>query len=532
MPRALPRHRDLHRGLRVPARGALPSAARLPHAQGRRRALLVPRALTNSGTSRAGRVARRMGMASSPTTRTRPNRLLAVLLIAPVHGAGRRDDRQRRRAVDPRRPAHHRGRARARHRRLPDRLRGPAHHRRAARADPRLPARVPARRGRLHRRLAAVRPRARPDRADRRARGAGRRRGADVPPDADRHPADLRGRRARCGRSGCTRSRCRSAPWPARSWAACWSRPTSSAAQWRSIFFVNVPGGRWRVIAAGARHLPAREHGDRAARRVDVAGVATLSAAVLLVVVPLVLGRAEGWPAWTWLSLAASVPAFAGFVAAERRVRIRGGTPLVSLDAMAPRAVSSGMLAVAAATSTYYGLLFTLALYLQQGLGRSAARVRAHARLVGGGVRRRRSDRAAAAGAPRAARRARRLPAPRRRLRGAEREPVRRPARRGTARRAARSGRAGIGHAVQRADRPPDQRGLGGLRPRHQRRHHHHDDDRGGHRDRRLRHRVPEPRLRRLAPRTPSRSSPRASRRSPGSPRCWPTAPRAAPAVR
>ena len=47
-------------------------------------------------------------------------------------------------------------------------------------------------------------------------------------------------------------------------------------------------------------------------------------------------------------------------------------TPLVSLDAMAPRAVSSGMLAVAAATSTYYGLLFTLALYLQQGLGRSA----------------------------------------------------------------------------------------------------------------------------------------------------------------
>ena len=140
--------------------------------------------------------------------------------------------------------------------------------------------------------------------------------------------------------------------------------------EWRSIFFVNVPVGV-AVIAAGARYLP-REERRRGARRVDVAGVGTLSAAVLLVVVPLVLGRAEGWPAWTWLSLAASVPAFAGFVAAERRVRARGGAPLVSLDAMAPRAVSSGMLAVAAATSTYYGLLFTLALYLQQGLGRSA----------------------------------------------------------------------------------------------------------------------------------------------------------------
>jgi MFS family permease len=102
--------------------------------------------------------------------------------------------------------------------------------------------------------------------------------------------------------------------------------------QWRLIFFVNVPVGL-AVMAAGARHLPR---------------------------------------AWTWLSLAASVPAFAGFVAAERRVRARGGAPLVNLDAIAPPAVSSGMLAVAAATSTYYGLLFTLALYLQQGLGRSA----------------------------------------------------------------------------------------------------------------------------------------------------------------
>ena len=143
------------------------------------------------------------------------------------------------------------------------------------------------------------------------------------------------------------------------------------ASQWRAIFFVNVPVGL-AVIAAGARHLPRESPVGRAPQRVDVAGLATLSAAVLLVVVPLVLGRAEGWPAWTWLSLAASVPAFAAFVAAERRVRARGGAPLVNLDAIAPRAVSSGMLAVAAATSTYYGLLFTLALYLQQGLGRSA----------------------------------------------------------------------------------------------------------------------------------------------------------------
>jgi hypothetical protein len=138
---------------------------------------------------------------------------------------------------------------------------------------------------------------------------------------------------------------------------------------WRAVFFVDVPVGA-AVIAAGARYLPRESR--RTARRIDLAGVATLSSAVLLVVLPLVLGRAEGWAAWTWVSLAASVPAVAAFVAAERAVRGRGGAPLVNVHALAPRPVCCGLLAVATATSTYYALLFTLALYLQQGLGRSA----------------------------------------------------------------------------------------------------------------------------------------------------------------
>ena len=63
---------------------------------------------------------------------------------------------------------------------------------------------------------------------------------------------------------------------------------------WRAIFLVNAPIGV-AVALAAARYLPADD--VRTTRHVDVPGVATLSAAIVLIVLPLVLGRAEGWPA-------------------------------------------------------------------------------------------------------------------------------------------------------------------------------------------------------------------------------------------
>jgi len=84
-----------------------------------------------------------------------------------------------------------------------------------------------------------------------------------------------------------------------------------------------------------------------------------------------VLGRAEGWPAWARVSLAASVPALALFVGVERRVAARGAAPLMNLGVIARPTVSWSLVALLTATGTYYALLFTLAQYLQQGLGRS-----------------------------------------------------------------------------------------------------------------------------------------------------------------
>jgi predicted MFS family arabinose efflux permease len=141
-------------------------------------------------------------------------------------------------------------------------------------------------------------------------------------------------------------------------------------AQWRPIFLINVPIGL-AVLLAGLRILPAdRDLCD--ARRLDLGGVLTLSGGLLLILLPLTVGRQQQWPAWTWVCLAASLPLLAGFVLVERRVAARDSSPLLNLEILRRRAISWGLLAQDLAISTYYGLLFTLALYLQQGLGRSA----------------------------------------------------------------------------------------------------------------------------------------------------------------
>jgi MFS family permease len=92
---------------------------------------------------------------------------------------------------------------------------------------------------------------------------------------------------------------------------------------------------------------------------------------MLLLVLPLALGRGEGWPLWTWISLAASAPAFMLFLAAERRITANHGSPLINVQIIARPAIRWGLLTLLAATGTYYALLFTLAQYLQRGLAHS-----------------------------------------------------------------------------------------------------------------------------------------------------------------
>jgi MFS family permease len=139
--------------------------------------------------------------------------------------------------------------------------------------------------------------------------------------------------------------------------------------EWRGIFLPNVPIAAL-TVAAALRYLPFDV--PRAQRRVDLPGVVALAAAVLLVVLPLVLGRVEGWPLWAWICLAASAPVFALFVLLERRRTTRGGAALINLPVLARPSVAWALMALLVATGTYYALLFTLAQFLQRGLGDSA----------------------------------------------------------------------------------------------------------------------------------------------------------------
>jgi MFS family permease len=138
---------------------------------------------------------------------------------------------------------------------------------------------------------------------------------------------------------------------------------------WRAIFLVNVPVGLAGVVAS-ARSLPADQTG--AQRRLDLRGVLGLTLTLLLLILPLSLGRVDGWPLWTWLALAGSPIAAAAFLASQRRLARRDGSPLVNVQVMSRRPVLWALVALTAATGTYYALLFTLAQYLQRGLGHTA----------------------------------------------------------------------------------------------------------------------------------------------------------------
>lgn len=144
---------------------------------------------------------------------------------------------------------------------------------------------------------------------------------------------------------------------------------------WRPVFLINVPIGAV-LLALAVRYLP-NDRGDPS-RRLEPVGTATLGIATVLLVLPLVLGHGQGWPLWTWLSLAASAVVFTVFLLVERRVDSRGGAAILPKRLLRTRSLVVGASTLFVAMMIYSANLFVMALHLQGGLGYSAA----HAGLI------------------------------------------------------------------------------------------------------------------------------------------------------
>jgi EmrB/QacA subfamily drug resistance transporter len=143
------------------------------------------------------------------------------------------------------------------------------------------------------------------------------------------------------------------------------------AAGWRSIFLVNVPVGMLALIAA----IKVVPHAWSERRpKLDPVGAAGVSAGLALALVPLTLGHDEGWPLWTWIAMAASVPVLAATLAWERRLGRRGGEPLVDLSLFAERAFSAGLVVSFGLVCAFGSFMFVLTLLLQEGMGNSPLR--------------------------------------------------------------------------------------------------------------------------------------------------------------
>lgn len=135
---------------------------------------------------------------------------------------------------------------------------------------------------------------------------------------------------------------------------------------WRTIFWINVPVGLL-ALAAAPRIVP-ESRADRPGR-LDLVGAALLSAALVAVVLPLSLGRQQGWPAWSWACLAAAPVLLAGFAAWLRATARRGGEPLLDPRIFRVTALRAGLTVQVLFWCQQAASYLVIALFLQQGRG-------------------------------------------------------------------------------------------------------------------------------------------------------------------
>jgi EmrB/QacA subfamily drug resistance transporter len=136
---------------------------------------------------------------------------------------------------------------------------------------------------------------------------------------------------------------------------------------WQWVFWINVPIGL-TIAALAAGIVPeSRERG--ATRDVDIAGVLSLTAAVVALLYALVDAPTAGWGSARTIGLfVLSLALFGAFAAIEQRAE----APLVPRRIARSRSLLSANLGLAFTAASIYGMAFIVSLYGQNVLGYSA----------------------------------------------------------------------------------------------------------------------------------------------------------------
>ncbi|MCA5920263.1 MFS transporter [Pectobacterium brasiliense] len=134
---------------------------------------------------------------------------------------------------------------------------------------------------------------------------------------------------------------------------------------WRSIFLINVPIGLLAIAAA--RFIPESRTPQRPS--LDWTGVALVSVGLTLLLVPLIEGPGQGWPAWSLWMLATATLLLAMFYRQQERRQRAGHLPLVDMRLLAQRRFLLGVLLVLLVYSTSSSFFLCFALLVQTGLG-------------------------------------------------------------------------------------------------------------------------------------------------------------------
>jgi len=134
---------------------------------------------------------------------------------------------------------------------------------------------------------------------------------------------------------------------------------------WRPVFLINLPFG---LTALALAWWLVPESRAPAGLKLDLGGVVLVSAALALLLYPIIRGTATGWPAWTWFSLTGAAVLMVVFVRYERWKTDRDGSPLVVLSLFRHRSFVVGLGVGLSFFSVLAPFLVLLAEYLQSGL--------------------------------------------------------------------------------------------------------------------------------------------------------------------